>query len=44
MKTYTLKTPPDEVIVYDNIVVESNEDIIVPEKIETKVEPILLAQ
>lgn len=36
MKTYTLKTPVDEVIDYNNIVVESSEEVTIPEKVETK--------
>ena len=36
MKTFLLKTPIDEVIDYNNIVIESSEEIIIPETIETK--------
>ncbi len=35
MKTYKLKTKIDEVIDYDNIVVEVSEDKIIPKKTET---------
>jgi hypothetical protein len=33
---YTLKTNVDEVIDYNNIVVESSEEVTIPEKIETQ--------
>jgi hypothetical protein len=35
-KTYTLRTATDEVIDYNNIVVESSEDTVIPETTQTK--------
>lgn len=36
MKTFNLKTKTDEIINYNNIVVESVEEVTIPEKVETK--------